>query len=52
MVPLLEVVVEIKAVNVKFTYWFILDRNLKILLLSYPERDQSLTAANSTILLS
>ena len=31
-------------------YWFILDRNLKILLLSYPGRDQSCTATNTAIL--
>ena len=30
---------------VKFTHGFILDRNLKIVLLSYPGRDQSVTAA-------
>jgi len=40
------------VMNVKFTYWFILDRKLKLLLLSYPGRDQSLTATNSTILVS
>ena len=40
------------VMNVKFKHWFILDRNLKLLLLSYPGRDQSLTAANSTILVN
>ena len=33
------------AVHVKFTHEFILGRNLEILLLSYPERDRSVTAA-------
>jgi len=31
--------------NVKFTHGFILDRKLKILLLPYPGRDHSVTAA-------
>jgi len=30
---------------VKFTHGFIFDRNLKILLLPYPERDRSVTTA-------
>jgi len=30
--------------HVKFTHGFILGRNLKILLLSYPGRDRSVTA--------
>jgi len=33
------------VMNVKFTHGFILDRNLNILLLSYPGRDRSVTAA-------
>ena len=30
---------------IKFTHGFILDRNLNILLISYPERDRTVTAA-------
>ena len=37
------------VMNATFTYWFILDRKLKTLLLPYPGRDQSLTAAKSAI---
>jgi len=37
--------IDTSVMNVKFTNEFILDRNLKILLLSYPGRDWSHTDA-------
>ena len=38
--------------NVRFTFWFVLDRKLKMLYLPYQGRDQALTAAKETILFS